>query len=231
MNRMIVRNEAIKQIAGMVIAVLAVTAAVYLWQIPQTRGQWAIIVIYSVSLLLMVAAVWVIFRRIVRRDYEKNGRLTPLSFFLQLLIWGLLFAFPCIYNPSQWAWTESEISQALPVLGRTGWACVWIGVAIVVGAMFWLGLPRSFGQKGRRLETSGLYRVTRNPQIMGGALLVIGCALLWPSWYMMGWLALFAAMAHFMVLAEEEHLHRIYGEEYERYCKQVPRYLGSTSKS
>jgi protein-S-isoprenylcysteine O-methyltransferase Ste14 len=174
----------------------------------------------------MFAGVWVIFRRIVRRDYEKNGRLTPLSFFLQLLIWGLFFAFPCIYNPIQWAWTQSEISHVMPLLGRTGWACVWIGVSVVVGAMFWLGLPRSFGQKGPRLETSGPYRVTRNPQIMGGALLVIGCILLWPSWYMMGWLALFATMAHLMVLAEEEHLHRRYGEEYEQYCRQAPRYLG-----
>jgi protein-S-isoprenylcysteine O-methyltransferase Ste14 len=43
---------------------------------------------------------------------------------------------------------------------------------------------------------------------------------------MAGWLVLFATMANLMILAEEEHLHKIYGEEYERYCKQVPRYLG-----
>lgn len=231
MNRMIIWGEVIKQIAGMVIAVLAVTAAAYLWQIPRTWGQQAIVITYSISLLLMFAAVWVIFRRIVRRDYKENGRLTPLSFFYQLLIWGLFFAIPCIYNPIRWAWTQSEISHALPILGRTGWACVWIGVAVVVSAMFWLGLPRSFGQKRPGLETSGPYRVTRNPQIMGGALLVIGCVLLWPSLYMVGWLALFATMTHLMVLAEEEHLHRRNGEGYERYCKQVPRYLGFTRKS
>jgi protein-S-isoprenylcysteine O-methyltransferase Ste14 len=97
---------------------------------------------------------------------------------------------------------------------------------IILGAFAWLGVTRSFGQKGRKLETSGPYRVTRNPQIVGGAILVIGCVLLWPSWFAIGWLALFAAMAHMMVLAEEEHLHRRYGEEYERYYKRVPRYLG-----
>jgi protein-S-isoprenylcysteine O-methyltransferase Ste14 len=178
----------------------------------------------------MFAAVWVIFRRIVRHDYKENGRLTLLSFFLQLLIWCLFFAFPCIYNPIRWAWTQSEISHALPILGRIVWACVWIGVAVVVGAMFWLGLPRSFGQKGRKLESSGPYRVARNPQIVGGAIIIIGCVSLWPSGYTIGWLALFAAMAHMMVLAEEEHLHRTYGEEYERYYNQVPRYLGFSRK-
>jgi hypothetical protein len=90
-------GEMTRQITGVVIAVLAVTAAAYLWQIPQ--GQWAVVITYSISLLLMFAAVWVIFRRIVRRAYKENGRLTLLPFFLQLLIWGLFFAFPCIYNP------------------------------------------------------------------------------------------------------------------------------------
>lgn len=230
MNRMIIWGEVTGEIVGMGITVLTVTAAAYLWQIPQTQGQWAVVITYSISLLLMFAGVWVIFRRIARRAYKKNGRLTLLPFFLQLLIWGLFFAVPCIYNPIQWAWTQSEISHAIPFLGKIGWACVWTGLIIIVGAFTWLGRTRSFGQKGRKLETSGPYRVTRNPQIMGGAILVIGCVSLWPSWYMVGWLALFAAMAHMMVLAEEEHLYRSYGGEYERYCKQVPRYLGFSRK-
>jgi protein-S-isoprenylcysteine O-methyltransferase Ste14 len=227
---MIIWGEVIGQIAGVAATVLAVTAAAYLWQMPQAHGQQAIVITYSISILLMFAAVWVIFRRIVRRDYRQNGRLTPIPVFLQLLIWGLYFAFPCIYNPIEWAWTQSEVSFVIPILGKTGWACVWTGLIIILGAFAWLGLPRSFGQKARKLETSGPYCLTRNPQIVGGAILVIGCVLLWPSWYMMGWLALFAAMTHLMVLAEEEHLHKAYGEEYERYCKQVPRYLGFSKK-
>jgi protein-S-isoprenylcysteine O-methyltransferase Ste14 len=78
---------------------------------------------------------------------------------------------------------------------------------------------------------SGPYRVTRNPQLMGGALLIVGYIVLWPSWYALGWLALFAVMTHLMVLTEEEHLRRIHREGYERYCKQVPRYLGFPRKT
>ena len=42
----------------------------------------------------------------------------------------------------------------------------------------------------------------------------------------MGWVFLIVAMTHMMVLTEEEHLYAIFGEAYERYCKQVPRYTG-----
>lgn len=28
-----------------------------------------------------------------------------------------------------------------------------------------------------------------------------------------------------MIITEEEHLSRVFGEEYQRYCSQVPRYL------
>jgi protein-S-isoprenylcysteine O-methyltransferase Ste14 len=230
MNRKIIRREVFGQIAGMVIAVLAVIAAAYLWRTPQTWGQWAVLATYSILILLMFVSAWIIFRRIVRRDYKQNGRLTPMPLFLQLLIWGLFFAFPCIYNPIDWAWSQSKISHAISILGIIGWACVWMGLAFVIGAMFWLGMSRSFGQKGEKLETSGPYRVTRNPQLMAGAFLIIGCVLLWPSWYALGWLALFAAMAHMMVLAEEEHLHNLYGEEYKQYCMRVSRYFGLSRK-
>jgi len=230
MNRKIVWREAFGQIAGMVIAALAVTAAAYLWRIPQSWGQWAVLITYSISLFLMFVGVWLIFRKIVRRAYKQNGRLTSIPSFLQLLIWGLFFAFPCIYNPIHWAWSQSKISRLIPALGSVGWTCIWIGLAVVIGAMFWLGMSRSFGQKGKKLETTGPYRLTRNPQLFGGALLIIGCVLLWPSWYALGWMALFATMTHMMALTEEEHLRNMFGEEYERYCRRVPRYFGSLER-
>lgn len=56
-------------------------------------------------------------------------------------------------------------------------------------------------------------------------MMVIGVAILWPSWYALGWVIL-AAGFHMMVLTEEENLRNVYGEEYTQYCKRVPRYLG-----
>ncbi len=59
----------------------------------------------------------------------------------------------------------------------------------------------------------------------------MGFALLWPSWYAVGWVILYAVIAYTMVLTEEEYLRRAFGAEYERYCRRVPRYLGFPRRS
>ena len=97
--------------------------------------------------------------------------------------------------------------------------------------MWRFGLRRAFGLQVKGLVQSGPYRLTRNPQLVGGLLLVIGVVILWPSCYALGWVVLYGIVAHMMVLSEEEHLLRQYGEEYNRYCSQVPRYLGWPRRS
>lgn len=220
------KSEVIWHVIGIAIVLCAVTATVYIWRLPQAHNPRAVLAVYIVSATLLLGGAFVIFRRVVRQSYEQYLCLTPLPFLLQLLIWGLFFAFPCIYNPINWAWSQSSSSRAIPILESIGWACVGVGLAVVLVAMAWLGLPRSFGQKGGRIEMSGPYRLTRNPQLMGGALLIIGYVLLWPTWYALGWLVLYPVIMHMMVLTEEEHLRCYHGEEFKQYCQRVPRYLG-----
>src|SRR4030043_160950 len=50
-------------------------------------------------------------------------------------------------------------------------------------ATVWLGGGRSFGRHVGELVQEGPYRFSRNPQVAGGTLMVVGVALLWPSWY------------------------------------------------
>lgn len=101
-----------------------------------------------------------------------------------------------------------------------------VGVVLVVIAMGRLGIGVSVGQQVSGLRQSGLYRYSRNPQIVAYGLVVIGYALLWPAWSGLVWVGLYLAIAHLMVRTEEEHLRRVYGEAYERYCARTPRYLG-----
>jgi protein-S-isoprenylcysteine O-methyltransferase Ste14 len=63
--------------------------------------------------------------------------------------------------------------------------------------------------------------------VLSCALIVIGYALLWPTWHSLGWVLLYALIAHVMVITEEEHLRGVHGEAYLRYCQRVPRYFGS----
>jgi protein-S-isoprenylcysteine O-methyltransferase Ste14 len=185
------------------------------------------IVVYFVAAALLVAVTVVIFRVVVRRDYQQKGRLTLRSSVLELLAWGLYMSFPYLYNPPQWVsfWSrEVPVSEPLRIAGVV---CIAIGLVAAFGTMFWFGLRRAFGLQVKGLVQSGPYRVTRNPQIVGGSLLVLGSVALWPSWYAVGWLMLYGVVGHLMVMTEEEHLLAVNGEEYARYCQRVPRYVGT----
>jgi protein-S-isoprenylcysteine O-methyltransferase Ste14 len=188
------------------------------------------VVIYLSAALLLVVMAFVVFRVLVRRDYRRKGRLTPITSLLELLIWGLYFCFPYVCAPpgAGWFWWGDVPRGTL--LGVVGMTLIVAGLALTFGTMLWFGLGRAFGLQVDALVQSGPYRLTRNPQLVGGALLVIGPALLWPSWCTLGWVLLYAIIAHMMVLSEEEHLRDVYGEDYARYCERIPRYLGVPRK-
>jgi protein-S-isoprenylcysteine O-methyltransferase Ste14 len=167
-----------------------------------------------------------VFRVLVRRNYQQRGRLTPLVGFLELLVWLLYVAFPTLYNPLDWWLVWFAGPPVGPALTLIGSALVVIGMGSAVAAMVSLGMGVVMGQQAGGLKQTGWYGLSRNPQIVGGGLAVIGVALLWPSWYALGWVAIGAIIAHMMVVTEEEHLRRTLGESYQAYCHRVPRYIG-----
>ncbi len=183
-------------------------------------------VVYFVAAALLIAAAFVIFRVLARRDYQRKGRLTLGSSLLELFVWSLYMAFPYLFNPPHWVSFWSSAVPAAPMMRRIGVFCIVAGFVAAFGTMFWFGVRRAFGLRVSGLIQRGPYRVTRNPQLLGGSLLVLGTFVLWPSWYAAGWVGLYAVVGHFMVVTEEEHLLRVLGEEYARYCRSVPRYIG-----
>jgi protein-S-isoprenylcysteine O-methyltransferase Ste14 len=92
-----------------------------------------------------------------------------------------------------------------------------------------LGFSITFGQQTSGLAQTGLYRVSRNPQLVAAHAMVLGIVILWPSIYAAGWLVLCVVIGHLMVLTEEEHLLKQFGGIYTQYCQRVPRYIGWTS--
>jgi protein-S-isoprenylcysteine O-methyltransferase Ste14 len=185
-----------------------------------------VLVLCLVAGLLLLTAAWLIFGVLVPRDYRQRGRLAPLTGLLELIAWLLFVGFPFIYNPVDWwlvcfATTPGNLWQKI-----AGSALVLGGMGLAVGAMAGLGAATSFGQRAEALQEKGLYRWSRNPQLIGGFLAVAGVAALWPSLYAVGWAAMYGIMGHWMVLAEEEHLRNLQGEGYERYCRRVSPYFG-----
>ena len=43
--------------------------------------------------------------------------------------------------------------------------------------------------------------------------------------HVFAWVLMFALIGHWMIITEEEQLARAFGQEYESYCQEVPRYL------
>lgn len=184
------------------------------------------LLVYLLSAYLLVFAAFIVFRLIVPRDYLRKGRLSPFSSFLELLVWALFFGFPYLYNPPEWAWFWSPAAPVGVPLRIVGIAFILAGLVGAFGTMLWFGLRRAFGLQMDRLVRDGPYRYSRNPQLVGGAFLVLGTFILWPSGYAAGWMILYGILAHLMVQAEEAHLRNLFGEEYLSYMEHVPRYFG-----
>ena len=78
----------------------------------------------------------------------------------------------------------------------------------------------------RKLVISGPYAYVRNPMITGVFLILLGEALIFSSWVIGIWAAIFIIINMiYFPLSEEPGLRKRFGEEYEEYCKHVPRYI------
>jgi protein-S-isoprenylcysteine O-methyltransferase Ste14 len=181
--------------------------------------------VFFSGVFLLLAVAYVVFRVIVRRDYRLHGRLTGWSSTLQLLAFAGLMAFPYLFNPPEWALSWMLAGSTSFPQQILGLVIILLGLLVAFGTMGWFGMRRAFGLEAKGLINTGPYRFTRNPQILGGYLLVIGVAVQWPSWFAIIWIVLYGVVGHWMILTEEEHLRSLLGEEYVRYCQQVPRYL------
>ncbi len=86
---------------------------------------------------------------------------------------------------------------------------------------FRIGSPK----ESTSLKVNGLYRFSRNPMYLGVYTTILACVLytLNPIALLVGIFAV--AVHHRIVLAEEQHLQKVFGQEYADFCHRVRRYL------
>ena len=196
------------------------------------------LVVFLIALISWIVISKMVFQK-VRRDYTEQGKLTKLSSFLQIIIFALhAQLFTCSYwdlslvptdkylSVSYWLKTAPDFSGSFISL-IIGSCLAVVGILILgLGFKGLESFARADGQRVDKLISKDIYQFTRNPQIIGYGLIVLSVPFFWNSL-----LALIAALvywvgARMMVMAEEEHLHGVFGQEYDEYCKRTPRYLG-----
>ncbi len=178
---------------------------------------------YIALSLLLILSSYLVFRVQVRRDYERRGKLSAVSSLLEFLVFGLHANLSYAFLPAGWPGLPT-----LPSIGlhsAVGLGVLAVGIVATLWSMSGLGFGKALGREAGGLHRSGFYRYSRNPQIVAYGLVIIGVAFLWPSLYGLGWVLIYGAVGHMMIRTEEEHLGRVFGAEYKRYCEEVPRYL------
>ena len=127
------------------------------------------------------------------------------------------------------------------LLGGFSWpqngTLTWIGgIAFLIGAAIYFRCAWEFAVRGlgtpapiaptKFLVTTALHRYVRSPMYLGVATAILGEAGLFRSLHVAEYAGLMLLTAHvFVVLYEEPTLQRQFGESYEEYRRNVPRWL------
>ena len=178
---------------------------------------------YWIGSVLTLLASFLVFKVLVRRDYQRKRKLSWYSVGLEILVFATHANLPYLYLPVPW-----PDLPPFPENRIVGWIALGImslGAVLTLGFMGYLGIKTSIGQGSSAVQQSGPYRWSRNPQIVTYSLVILGFVLLYPSLESTGWAILYGIIAHMMVITEEEFLRDSFGIDYQTYCERVPRYI------
>ena len=120
--------------------------------------------------------------------------------------------------------------------GAPGWSEL-SGIGLVIGGItlvMWCLVTFAFVGKGtaapfdppRKLVVGGPYRFVRNPIYIGAVAAMLGAAMfLWSAWLVLYALVVLIVTHLLVILYEEPHLRRVFGQPYEDYLKTVHRWV------
>lgn len=101
-----------------------------------------------------------------------------------------------------------------------GSVCYLIGLLLCAISIVHFSVPDAAG-----LNTTGLYRFSRNPMYVAYFICFLGMSLLTQSLFLFMLLLIFQISAHRIILAEEKWCIKTFGADYEQYMKKVNRYI------
>ena len=179
----------------------------------------------GISLPIGVFVILALYVFPVIRDAYDRGEPFPKRL---LPLWYAMWAFhhvPVALASLAGVWPLPLSSWVAPVAAAAALAS---GIAAMLLGLARLGsYARSTGQDTSQLITAGIYRWSRNPQVVGWFMLLLGISIAGRSGLAFLLTGVFALVLHaYTVRLEEPYLDRVYGEQFRRYKAATPRYLG-----
>ena len=102
-------------------------------------------------------------------------------------------------------------------------AIIFFALATITMKTSWrVGIP----EEKTSLVTAGIYKLSRNPAFVGFDLLYLSVCLMFFNIPLMVISTWAAVMLHLQILQEEEHMHNMFGAEYDEYKTHTMRYFG-----
>ena len=187
------------------------------------------ILIYLFLQIALTLGGYFFYYSFIKRIYLKKQKLSFFTGFSQVFIFlshALLLYLPYYLYTS---WPQITVGKIQYIIGLS--ICICASLIIFAGCVNLGPFSKTMGINSNKLITQGLYRFSRNPQLIGYSLLIISYTTLWPSWYMTISIASYGIIIHRMVLTEEIHLENLFGEDYKEYCKTIPRYFFQSNAS
>ena len=178
---------------------------------------------YIIIAVLFLLFSYVVFRVVVKRDYKKHMKLTPISYILEVLVFAFHANSIYLILPSQWPQLPS-LPEDL-ILKTVSIVIFSIGVFILVISYVSLGNKPSLGMDKNKLKTDGFYKYSRNPQLLGYGIMLLAFTMLFFSWLLLFWFIQYLIISFVMIKSEEEFLVQRYGDAYSDYHKKVPRII------
>lgn len=79
--------------------------------------------------------------------------------------------------------------------------------------------------------TQSVYKLSRHPVYFLNYVCILGVSVSSASWMLFVLLAIYSIINHFVIIAEEKHCLKKYGESYREYMNRTPRYIGIPKKN
>ena len=182
----------------------------------------ALVTVLPVIFLILIFGGGALFlKKKIEQDGEApiNRTLFYASKYSIIVLWGAMAL-------ASWGigFPPVQVPRLLQIIALAFWcagfALLYLG-RFKMGDSFRLGTPK----EDTPLKTDGLFRLSRNPMYVGVYATIVASCLYTvnPVVILLG--AFVVAVHHAIVLAEENHMQKVFSREYPEYCSRVRRYV------